>query len=321
MNTLEFEPQNVTHNATLDKGTDITTPSRPTATEEKAIAAKLSTVGIAGNIALSAFKMTAGIIGNSAAMISDAVHSLSDVFATAIAYTGVRISQRAADKSHPYGHERFECLASLALGLILAATGIGIGYASVASIIFGTYLNAAAPGLIALMAAVVSIAVKEGMFWYTRHWARVLNSSAFMADAWHHRSDALSSIGALLGIGGSMLGFPICDPLASAVICLILMKVAFDVVKDAIDKMVDTPCSDEFEGEVRNCVLGIDGVCGIDSLHTRRFGNRIYVDAEITVDGSQTLTQAHAIAEAAHDAVEARFPDVKHIMIHENPDQ
>ena len=311
MNVLNLEPE-----PALAAGT---TPSQQKPDRERTIAARLSTVGIGGNIALAAFKFAAGILGNSAAMISDAVHSLSDVLATAIAYVGVRLSQRQADKSHPYGHERFECLASLALGLILAATGLGIGIASVESIVTGAYRELSAPGIIALAAAAISIAAKEAMFWYTRHWARVLNSSAFMADAWHHRSDAISSVGALLGIGAALLGFPLGDALASALICLIVLKVAFDVLKDAVDKLLDTPCSDEFEGKVRTCIAEVPGVRGVDALRTRQFGNRAYVDAEIAVDGKLTLLEAHAIAEAAHDAVEKAFTDVKHIMIHENP--
>ncbi len=287
--------------------------------EEKRIADKLAGIGVAGNVALSAFKLFAGIFGNSSAMISDAVHSLSDVFATAIAYVGVRISKRAADKSHPYGHERFECIASMLLGLILAATGAGIGLASIQSIVSGSYLVAETPGVLALSAAVVSIAVKEGMFWYTRHWARVLNSGAFMADAWHHRSDAISSIGALIGIAGAMLGFPICDSLASIVICLIIFKVAFDVLKNAVNEVTDTPCDAAFEKSVRECIEKQQGVIAIDALRTRQFGNRAYVDAEISVDGDLSLTDAHSIAERAHAAVEEEFPTVKHIMIHENP--
>ena len=286
---------------------------------ERAISAKLASIGVAGNVALSAFKLIAGIFGNSSAMISDAVHSLSDVFATAIAYVGVRLSKREADETHPYGHERFECVASLALGIILAFTGLAIGLASVQSIASGAYLEAVAPGALALIAAIVSIVVKEAMFWYTRHWARVLDSSAFMADAWHHRSDALSSIGALLGIGAAMLGFPIGDPIASIVICVIVLKVALDVLKDAVDKMLDTPCGDEFEAKVADVIAATEGLVRIDALRTRRFGNKVYVDAEIAVDGALPLTEAHAIAEAAHDAVEAKFPEVKHIMIHENP--
>ena len=286
---------------------------------ETAIANKLSVVGVGGNITLAAFKLIAGILGNSAAMVSDAVHSLSDVLATAIAYLGVRLSKRTADATHPFGHERFECLASLALGIILAVTGIGIGAASVESIATGAYATAAAPTAIALAGALVSIGVKEAMFWYTRHWARVLDSSAFMADAWHHRSDAISSIGALIGIAGAMLGFPLCDALASIAICAIILKVAWDVLKGAIDNMLDAPCEPDTEREIRDCIAGQRGVVRLDSLRSRRFGNRAYVEAEIAVDGSLPLHDAHAIAEAAHNTVEARFPTVKHIMIHVNP--
>ncbi len=175
--------------------------------DRQKVTRQVATVGVGGNIFLAAFKLFAGIFGNSTAMISDAVHSLSDVFATAIAFVGVRLAERDADSDHPYGHERFESVASLALGLILLFTGLAIGYASLESIATGSYLDTATPSLIALIAAIVSIVAKEGMFWYTRHWARTINSSAFMADAWHHRSDALSSVGALAGIGASMLGF------------------------------------------------------------------------------------------------------------------
>ena len=135
----------------------------------------------------------------------------------------------------------------------------------------------------------------------------------------HHRSDALSSVGALAGIGGAMLGWGVCDPLASIVICLIIFKVAFEVLRDAVDKVTDTPCAPTFELEVRDCILAQDGVLRIDALRTRKFGNKVYVDAEIAVDGQLRLVDAHAIAERAHDAVEQRFPTVKHIMIHENP--
>ena len=157
------------------------------------------------------------------------------------------------------------------------------------------------------------------MFWYTRHWARVLNSSAFMADAWHHRSDAISSVGALLGIGASMLGFAAGDAIASLAICVIILKVAYDVMKDALNNMTDTPCDYEFERKIGGCIEKVPGVVRIDALRTRKFGNRVYVDAEIAVDGQLKLIEAHEIAEAAHDAVEANFEEVKHIMIHENP--
>ena len=197
---------------------------------ETKIINRLSTVGIAGNIALVVFKLYAGIAGHSGAMVSDAVHSLSDVFATLVAYIGVRISKKAPDQDHPYGHDRLECVASMILGMILLATGFGIGLNGVKQIAAGHYEQLAVPSAIALAAAVVSIVSKEVMFWYTRYYAKKLNSSAFMADAWHHRSDALSSVGSLIGIGGAMLGVPVMEPIACVAICLCLLTVASDIL-------------------------------------------------------------------------------------------
>lgn len=279
---------------------------------------KLALVGIAGNCVLTAFKLAAGILGNSAAMVSDAIHSLSDVLATAIAYVGTKIAQKAPDESHPYGHDRFECLASVLLGAILLATGCGIGYGGVTALLSGS-AGATAPGTIALVAAAVSILTKEAMFQYTRHHARRIKSSAFEADAWHHRSDALSSVGALIGIGASMAGFPAGDALASIVICLFIFKVAYEVVSGAVNNLLDTPCDPQVEASIRNTIQSVPGIERIDLLRTRSFGSKVYVDAEVAIDGTMTLEAAHDIVEQAHDQVEQDFPDVKHIMIHPNP--
>lgn len=276
-------------------------------------------MGIIGNVFLSAFKFIAGIMGNSSAMVSDAVHSLSDVFATFIAFLGVRFGRREADASHPYGHERIESLAAIVLGLILLVTGVGIGWVGLEKILAGNYESLPIPGMIALVAAIVSIAVKEGMFWYTRHWARVIRSSAFEADAWHHRSDAMSSIGALVGVGGSMLGYPVLDPIASVVICLFILKQGISIIYDALKKMLDTSCGEQFEKEVRQLVDAENQVERIDMLRTRMFGDKVYIDMEIAIDGSMQLTDAHAIAERVHDDIEHAFPEVKHVMIHVNP--
>ena len=285
--------------------------------EEQRIIKKLSVVGILGNVALAAFKLLAGILGNSGAMISDAVHSLSDVFATFIAFVGVVLSKRPEDKEHPYGHERFECVASLVLGLILASTGIGIGYSAVLKLIAHETIEA--PTFLPLIAAVVSIAVKEAMFWYTMYYAKKMDSQAFKADAWHHRSDAISSVGAFIGIGLAKLGFPIMDQVASLVICVFILKVAYDISKDAMSNMLDTSCDGEFEDELKTFILGRPGVAGIDLLHTRQFGNRVYIDLEISVRRDISLVDAHDIAENVHNDVEQRYPNVKHIMIHVNP--
>jgi len=285
--------------------------------DETKIIKKLSRVGIWCNVLLAGFKLAAGIIGNSSAMISDAVHSLSDVFATFVAYLGVILSMKPEDENHPYGHERIECVASLILGLILAVTGFGIGYTGIQKII--SHEDLVIPTMLPLVAAVISIVVKEAMFWYTMFYARKLNSSAFKADAWHHRSDALSSVGSFIGIGLAMIGFPIMDPIASLVICLFILKVAYDISRDALDKMLDTSCDKDFEENLRTFIEDQPGVEHIDLLHTRQFGNKIYIDLEIAAQRDISLVEAHEIAESVHNSVENKYLNVKHIMIHVNP--
>ncbi|MBQ6506078.1 MAG: cation transporter [Clostridia bacterium] len=286
--------------------------------DEKKIFDRLSRVGIFGNVLLAAFKLFAGILGKSGAMVSDAVHSLSDVFATVIAWIGVRLSRRKEDTEHPYGHERLECVASLALGLILAGTGIGIGWSGIRKLLWDRG-SIEIPTMLPLIAAVISIAVKEGMYQYTMHYARMLDSAAFKADAWHHRSDAISSVGSFIGIGMAKLGVPVMDPVASLIICALILKVAFEISRDAVSKMLDTACDNQFEQSLRTFVGAQDGVERIDLLHTRQFGNKIYVDLEIAVESDISLIDAHRIAERVHSAVEREFPNVKHVMIHVNP--
>jgi len=283
------------------------------------IVKKLSFIGIFGNIVLSAFKLTAGIVGKSGAMVSDAVHSMSDIFATFIAFLGVRISKKNPDDDHPYGHDRFECIAAIILGLILAATGAGIGYSGVSKIIFSGSESIAIPTLLPLIAAIVSIITKEAMYRYTMHYAKKLGSAAFEADAWHHRSDAFSSVGSFVGILAAKLGLPIMEPIASVVICLFILKVAFDIIKDAFMRMMDTSCGNEYEKKLRAFIEEQNGVLKVDMLHTRYFGSKIYIDVEISVDRNLSLLKAHEIAEDVHSKVEQGFDDVKHIMIHVNP--
>ena len=283
------------------------------------VAMKVSFVSIAANVVLSAFKLFAGIFAHSGAMISDAVHSASDVFSTFVVIVGIRISSKQSDKEHPYGHERMECVAAIVLATILAVTGLGIGYSAVGKILSGDYANLEVPGAMALIAALISIAVKEAMYWYTRYNAKKIDSSALMADAWHHRSDALSSVGALAGIAGARLGYPICDAAASLCICFFIAKAAYDIFRDAVDKMVDKACDEATENELKNCALAQEGVLGVDLLRTRVFGNKIYVDIEIRADGDGSLREAHGVAERVHDSIEGNFARVKHIMVHVNP--
>ena len=282
-------------------------------------AMRISFVSIVINVILSLFKALAGLVAHSGAMISDAIHSASDVFSTIVVIIGVKISGKESDKEHPYGHERMECVAAILLATILAITGLGIGWSAVTKIAGGNYDQLEVPGVLALAAAIVSIVVKEAMYWYTRAGAKKIDSGALMADAWHHRSDSLSSIGALIGIGGARLGFPILDPIASVVICIFIEKAALDIFMDAVNKMVDKACDEETEARMRDCVIGQEGVLGVDLLRTRTFGNKVYVDIEICADGDKTLREAHTIAENVHDSVEREFPKVKHIMVHVNP--
>ena len=281
-------------------------------------AIRVSLVSVVWNLILSVFKLIAGFVAHSGAMISDAVHSASDVFSSIIVMIGVRISGKASDKDHPYGHERMECVAAIVLATVLAGTGVGIGYAAVKTLLDGEYASEI-PGMLALIAAVVSILVKEAMFWYTRYYAKKIDSSAVMADAWHHRSDALSSVGALIGIGGARLGFPIMEPIASIVICVFIEKAAFDIFKDAIDKMVDKACDEQTEKALRNCALNTKGVERVDLLKTRIFGNKVIGELETGAAENLWLKDSHAIAENVHDAIEQGWPKIKHILIHVNP--
>ena len=287
--------------------------------KQKKIATQISAVSIIANVVLSVFKLVAGIVGKSGAMISDAVHSASDVVSTVVVLIGVHLSSKEADKEHPYGHERLECVAAIVLSVILFATGAGIGIKGVQTLVAGVTHAQATPGFLALLAAIVSIAVKESMYWFTIIAAKKINSSALKADAWHHRSDSLSSIGALIGIIGARMGYPVLDSVASVVIALFVMKAAFDIFKDAVNKMVDQSCDDKTEESMKELILSQENVLGLTSLQTRLFGSRIYVDAEIEADGNLTLTKAHEIAENVHDAIEREFVLVKHCMVHVNP--
>lgn len=284
------------------------------------VAMKVSRVSIIANAVLTILKLLAGVIAHSGAMVSDAIHSASDVFSTVVVIIGIKISGKASDRDHPYGHERMECVAAIVLATILSATGLGIGYSAVQKMLQGDFGKLAVPGVPALAAAILSIAVKEGLYHYTKIYAKKIDSGALMADAWHHRSDALSSVGALIGIAGARMGFPILDPAASVLICFFIEKAAYEIFMDAVDKMVDKACSDETEQELKECALSLDGVLGVDLLQTRVFGNKIYVDIEIRADGDKTLREAHGIAEGVHDAIERNFPKVKHIMVHVNPE-
>ena len=280
---------------------------------------RVSAICMAGNIVLTLFKIAAGVIGHSRAMVSDAVHSFSDVLGEIIVLVGVSLSEKKADRDHPYGHERMENIASLTLALILALTGFLILRSAFVSILTGSYQTAPVPGKISLYAAVISILVKEGMFRYTMSAAGRISSGALKAEAWHHRSDALSSVGSLAGIVGARLGLRILDPAAGLVISIFILKAAWDICKDSLNGLVDHSGGETLEKEIRSVVMNGEGILGIDLLHTREFGRKIYVDLEVSMDKDISLELAHARAEKLHDILEQRFPDIKHVMIHVNP--
>jgi len=265
---------------------------------------------------LTVLKLIAGFIGNSKAMISDAIHSASDVLSTFIVMLGIFVSKKKSDRKHPYGHERFECIAAIILAIILAITGIGIGFSGFENIQSNKIII---PNIIALSAAIISIIIKEWMYRYTKKAAMKLNSGALLADAWHHRSDALSSIGSFIGILGSMLGLKFFDPLASILIALCIVKVAYDILKDALAKMLDTAASEEIEKSIIDIVEENEAVLNIDDIKTRLFGSKIYVDLEIAVDAHLSLIEAHDIAEDIHTKVEEKIANCKHCMVHVNP--
>lgn len=280
---------------------------------------KVSVISIIGNVFLSIFKFIAGIIGKSNAMISDSIHSLSDVLSTIVVMIGLKLASKKEDVSHPYGHERIECVASFILAIFLFITGLGIGWMGIKTIFFENYSEIKTPTLIALIAAIISIITKEAMYWYTRSVAKKIKSDALMADAWHHRSDALSSIGSLIGIGGAMMGFKLLDSIVSIIICLCIIKVSYDIFMDSVDKMVDKACNSDFINKICDLVLSTNGVLNIDLIKTRLFGNKIYIDLEIAANQELTLKEAHEIAQKVHDKIENNYEDVKHCMVHVNP--
>lgn len=280
---------------------------------------KVAIVTIVVNLILSIGKLIAGIVGNSTAMISDAVHSGSDVLSTFIVLIGARIAVKSEDRDHNYGHDKFENIASIILAMMLFATALALGYAGIQSIISATKGEFVKPSYIALVAAIVSIVVKEGMYWYTIYYAKKLDSQALKADAWHHRSDAFSSIASFAGILGAILGVFVLEGIATLLIAVLIIKVSYDIVKVVIKQLTDHAAPEELVSRIYKTIDEDQDVKNIDVLKTRISGSIIYVDAEIAVDSSLNIVDAHEIAERVHDKIENEFKEVKHIAIHVNP--
>ena len=270
---------------------------------------------IIANAGLGVIKVIAGFLANSNAMIADGIHSFSDVITTIGVIIGLKLSNKPEDKCHPYGHERMESISSLFLAIVLFGVALGIGYGGVVNIVNRSFVN---PGVFAIVAAIISIVVKEWMYFYTMKYAKKINSSSLKADAWHHRSDSLSSIGALIGIIGARKGYPILDSLVAIVISVIIMKVAYDVIKESISQLVDKSAKEETISEVYRKLSDIEGIRRIDSVKTRQHANRIYVDIEVSVDSLLTVEEGHDIALRIHNSIEENS-EVKHCMVHINP--
>ena len=281
-------------------------------------ARRVTLAGLAANALLCVMKLLVGFLAKSGGLISDAVNSASDVLNTLIAMIGVRLGNRQADPEHPYGHARFECVASLLLAFLLFSTGLGIGWRGLQAIFTGKG-SLEPPGVPALIAAALCCAVKEGLYWYTIRAAKKLDSLALKASAWDHRSDVFASAGVFAGILGARLGLPVLDAVAGVVISVLILRVAVNIFREAVSQTVDQACPPELEARFRTAALSVAGVIRLDELRSRRFGPGVYVDLEIAVDGRLTLREAHDISERVHDAVEESEPSIRHCMVHVNP--
>lgn len=285
--------------------------------------ARVTLTGSVVNLLLVCLKAVAGIAGHSAAMVSDAIHSLSDFITDIVVLVFVRISAQPQDEGHDYGHGKFETMATLLIGLALAAAAIGIvisGATKLARWLQGEDLPS--PGKLALWAALISIGAKEALYQYTRIKGKNLNSPALEANAWHHRSDALSSVGAAIGIGGAIfLGnrWTVLDPLASIVVGLMLVKVAWDLLGPSFRELTDSSLPKDTEAEMLEIIRGIDGVQDPHNLRTRRVGNRLVAEVHIRLDGRQSLSEAHEKATEVERRIKARFGQQSHIVVHMEP--
>ncbi len=284
---------------------------------------KATLMGSAGNAALLTFKFIAGVLGNSSAMIADAVHSLSDFVTDLLVLVFVSISAKPQDQSHDYGHGKFETIASFLIGLALVAAATGIVVSGVLK--FLTWLDGAqleAPGWIALWAALLSIAIKELLYQYTARKGRQLDSQVMIANAWHHRSDALSSIGAALGIGLAILlgrRWTVLDPLASIVVGLMLVKVAYELLKTSINELTESSLPADTEQEIMQIIQSFDDVRQPHNLRTRRIGNRIAIEAHVRMDGRLPLSTVHERATTIERKLKERFGAHTHVTLHMEP--
>lgn len=284
---------------------------------------KVTLIGSAVNALLIVAKFVAGIAGRSSAMIADAIHSLSDFATDIVVLVFVRLAGRPKDSNHTYGHGKFETLATLIIGVALAAVGTGVlvnGINLVIDSVNGRELPR--PTMLALAVAVLSILLKEGIYRYTVSKGKRLESQSVVANAWHHRSDAVSSIGTLVGISGAMfLGdkWRILDPLAAIVVSFFIIKVGWDISRPCIDELLEKSLPKETIGEIARIITSVDGICELHNLRTRRIGNNIAIEAHVRMDGDMSLREAHALASEAEDRLKTRFGPATHVGLHMEP--
>lgn len=276
----------------------------------------LSLWTLALNFLLGSLKLAAGLWGRSSAMVADAAHSYSDCASTVAVIAGLKMASKSADDDHPYGHEKYELIFANILSILLGLTAVKIGYDALIVIAHGSYQ---VPGLAPLLAAVFSVAVKEVMYRLTLRKAKKIGSVAMEADAWHHRSDALSSVGAFVGILGARLGLPVLDPVTGLLVSILVLKVAIDLYRKSVSGLVDSSTDAETVARIQQLLADIDGIEEVSGLKTRVFGASAYADVTIKVDGAMTVEEGHDIATLAHNKIEANLPKIKHIMVHIEP--
>ena len=284
---------------------------------------KVTLAGSVGNMALLTFKFVAAVLGHSSAMMADAIHSLSDFITDLVVLVFVRLSAKPQDQSHDYGHGKFETFATFIIGLALVVAAVGIIVAAVLKVVrWAQGATLEAPGMLALWAALLSILVKEVLFRYTVSRGKALESQALVANAWHHRSDALSSIGAAAGIGGAILlgsRWTVLDPVASILVGLMLMKVAYDLLKASVDELTECSLPEGMEQEIAAIIDSFPGITEPHNLRTRRIGNRIAIEAHVRMDGNMPLREAHDCASAIERKLKERFGPATHTSIHMEP--
>lgn len=284
---------------------------------------RVTIIGSIGNLILVIFKFIAGIVGRSDAMIADAVHSLSDLATDIIVIFFVHISAKPQDKDHDFGHGKYETLATAVIGLILFAVGLGVlwkGAAEVWQWYNGVEIES--PGLLALIAALVSIAVKEIIYRYTVRRGRQLDSQAVIANAWHHRSDALSSIGTTIGIGGAILlgsKWSVLDPLAAIVVSIFIMRTAYRLIKPCIEELTEKSLPDDIEKEIQDVLIEVMTDCHPHNMRTRRIGNKKAVDVHVHMDGDLTVRQSHEVTKIMEERIRALLGPDTFIYIHVEP--